>query len=91
MSKSRPFRNTTDIYEEDRMLIWSATIFEQLALMMQLLTYWILSMFPYKEMTFKISIQDGIKLSYLQVTYPREFVQVEDTRVCSASDCIGCV
>ena len=68
--------------------------FEQLSLMMQLLPYQIFSMFPYKEMTFRISIQTGIKLHYnLHVKYqkkcPGEFVQIEDTRFGSASDCIG--
>ena len=38
-------------------------------LMMQLSTYQIFSMFPYKEMTFRISIQDRTKLYYLQVEY----------------------
>ena len=51
MSKSRPLKNTTDFHEEGRLLIWSMTILEQPALIMQLLTYQIFSMFPYKEMT----------------------------------------
>ena len=64
------------------------------ALMTQLLTYQIYSMFPYKEMTFRISIQDETKLCYLQVKNtesecPAEFVQDENTRVCSASDCVS--
>ena len=69
------------------------TIFEQPALMMQLLTYQIYSMFHYKEVTCKISIQCGIKLYSLQVNYPKiypgGFVQVENTGFCSASGCIG--
>ena len=36
-------------------------VFEQPALVMHLKTYQILSMFPYQEMTFKISMHDGIK------------------------------
>ena len=45
------------------------TMFEQPVLTMQQKIYQIFSMFLYKEMTFKISIQDGIKLQYLQVKY----------------------
>ena len=56
--------------------------------MMQFKTYQTSSMFLYTEMTFKISIQDGNKLRYLQVKYPGRFVQDEDGRVCSASDSI---
>ena len=69
------------------------TFYEQVVLMMQLKTYQTSSMFLSKEMTFKISIQDGNKLHYLQVKYlrkyPGRFVQDEDGRVCSASDSVA--
>ena len=48
------------------------TFYEQVVLMMQLKTYQTSSMFLYKEMTFKISIQDGNKLHYLQVKFPKK-------------------
>ena len=47
-------------------------ILELLALMKQLLINQIYSMFLYKEDAFRISIQDGIKLFYLQVKYPKK-------------------
>ena len=66
MSKSRPPQKTTDIFEQD-----STSIFELLALMKQLLIHQICAMFPYQEMAFRISIQDGSKLYHLQEKYPR--------------------
>ena len=66
MSKSSVLKNTTNFHEEVRLLILSVTIFEQPALITQLLIYQIFSMFPYKEMTFRISIQDGTKPYFLK-------------------------
>ena len=43
--------------------------FRQLVLMMQFKTYQIFSMFLFKVMTFKISIQDGIKHIQKQMKY----------------------
>ena len=45
---------------------------QQLALMKQRLIYQTYSMCLYREMTLRISIQDGTKLYYLQVTYRRK-------------------
>ena len=45
---------------------------QQLALMKQRLIYHTYSMCLYREMTLRISIQDGTKLYNLQVTYPRK-------------------
>ena len=72
MSKRRMLRKTTDFYEEGRLLICSTTIFELLALMTQLLTYQIFSMFLCKEVTFRISRQDGTKVYYKQVRYQKK-------------------
>ena len=71
VTKSKPLKRTTDLYEEDTLLIWCMTNFEQSALKMQLLIYQIFSLIPYKETTFKISIQGGIKLYQLPVEYPK--------------------
>ena len=52
-------------------------------------------MFSYTERIFKVSIQDGIKLHYLQVKYSKENVLEGSykffTSVCSAADRMGCV
>ena len=73
VSKSSLLKSTTFFfYEEDRLLSWSVTIFEQPALTMQLKTHQTFQRFPCTEMTFKISTQDGIKHYYLQVKYPKK-------------------
>ena len=74
VSKSSLLKSTTFFffYEQDRLLSWSVTIFEQLELMMQLKTHQTFERFPCTEMTFKISKQDGIQLHYQQVKHPKK-------------------
>ena len=73
VSKSRPHKNTTEFHEDGRVLK-SMTIFEQSALMMQLLICQIFSMFPYKETTFKISIHGGIELHLTASEIPNVYI-----------------
>ena len=95
VSKSSVLKNTTDFYNEGRLLTWSWTTFEQPELVVQLKTYQIYSIYAYRMMTFRISTQDGIKLYLLQVKYLRNMswkvCTSENTRFCSASNCIGYV
>ena len=62
--------------------------FEQLALMTQLLTFQILSMFPYKEMTFRISTATEIpKEHVMESLYKlkmRDSVQLQTNRSSNA-------
>ena len=94
MLKSRPLKNTTDFYEEDRL---PKTIFQQSTLMMQLKTKQIFSMFSLQGDDIQdFNTRRNQALSAASEVPPENVLEglykmKENTRVCSASDCIGFV
>ena len=89
VSKSSELKNTTDLYEEGRLLTWSMNTFEPPELMKLYNVYQINSVYAYTMMTFKISTRGSSSISSMWYTdCPWRFVQDENTRVCSALDSI---
>ena len=71
VSKSSVLRKTTDSYEGGSFRTWSTSMFEPLEIM-KLQDSSRYSIFAYRMMTFRISIQDWTRFYYLSVKYKRK-------------------
>ena len=98
VSKSSEPKNTTDFHEEDRLLTWSMTTFEQQELVMQLKTYQTCSIFAYlltewRRSRFRYKMGSHSIRNKWDTSRERlgRFVQIKVAGFRSTSDCVGFV